>query len=55
MKVLNMIEFLFFQGMREIFMKNLESLEKFAEKDPKYTDLIPPVLYEVCHFLIVSV
>ncbi|CAH3157225.1 unnamed protein product [Porites evermanni] len=34
-------------GKREIFMENLERLEKFADKNPKYTDLIPLVFYEL--------
>ncbi|CAH3199098.1 unnamed protein product, partial [Porites evermanni] len=34
-------------GMREIFMENLKGLDKFADKHPKFTDLIPLVLYEL--------
>ena len=36
-------------------MENLERLEKFADKNPKYTDLIPLMFYEVCHYIIGSV
>ena len=36
-------------------MENLNRLQMFTDKNPKYTDLIPLMFYEVCHFIIVSV
>ena len=34
-------------------MENLKELDKFADKHPKFTDLIPLLLYEVCIFIII--
>ena len=34
-------------------MEYLEGLYKFADKLPKFKDLIPQLLYEVCIFIII--